>query len=137
MIFRIGADIVKIERIERLLANTSFRDKCFTEAEQEELDALGNSRRTERAAGRFACKEAVMKAVGTGFSGLSLRDIEVRSEESGRPICSLSSLAKARIAGQLHLDHIPSVDVQVSISHDAGVAVAMVLLAIDDQSGSA
>lgn len=130
MIFRVGTDIVKIERIERLLANPLFLSKCFTEAEQEELATLGNARKIERAAGRFACKEAVMKAVGTGFSGLSLRDVEVLSEESGRPVCRLSERAIARIAAELVLEEIPRIDVQISISHDAGVAVAMVLLLI-------
>lgn len=132
MIFRIGTDIVRIERLERLLEKASFVDKCFTKEEQDALAKLGSMRRLECAAGRFACKEAVMKAVGTGFSGLSLCDVEVFSEETGKPVCRLSKHALERIAAELGFPSIPTVDVQVSISHDGGLAVAMVLLVIED-----
>ncbi|MCA9295084.1 MAG: holo-ACP synthase, partial [Phycisphaerales bacterium] len=62
-----GIDLVEIARIVDLLDrhDERFRERCFTEAEQAYGDA-GDRRRGERYAGRFAAKEAVLKALGTG-----------------------------------------------------------------------
>ena len=82
-----GIDIVEISRIAAMLEEhpERFVDRCFTEIEREYADA-GDRRRAERYAVRFACKEAVFKALGTGWrTGISWRDVEVVREPSGQP----------------------------------------------------
>ena len=73
----IGVDIVEIDRIERILERTpSFARRVFTE---EEISYCERTRRpAEHYAGRFAAREAVLKALGTGFSGgIGLKDVWV------------------------------------------------------------
>ena len=93
-------DLVENARIESMLTahGERFLDRCFTPKEQEYcLDARG-ARRIERLAARFAAKEAVLKALGTGWrNGIAWTDVEVRSDPMGRPILSLANEA-ARLA---------------------------------------
>lgn len=82
-----GVDIVEKARIEHMLAEHGerFLRRCFTAAEQQYAD--GNARRRlEHLAGRFAAKEAILKVLGTGWSGgIAWTDAEVVREPSGRP----------------------------------------------------
>ena len=116
MILGVGADIVKIERIEKSCARDSFRARVFTAAEIEYAEQHGG--RAEIYAGMFAAKEAVAKALGTGFAGFGPAEIEVLHDELGRPSVSLYGGAKA-LFGELNAAHI-----HLSISHDAGLAAA-------------
>jgi holo-[acyl-carrier protein] synthase len=111
----VGTDIVRIARLADL-ATPAFRQRSFTAAE---LDICAG--RTESLAGRWAAKEAVMKALGVGVGEVALTDIEIGREESGRPIVSLSGTAatRARAAGLTQWE--------VSISHDGDYAIATVL----------
>src|SRR5262249_45180516 len=83
-----GIDLVEIARIVRMLEQHGerFLERCFTDVEQAYADGVSGKRRAERLAARFACKEAVFKALGTGWkSGISWRDVGIVHEPSGQP----------------------------------------------------
>ena len=123
MIAGIGADLVDIARIQALLDRHGerFLRRVYTEAET--AYAMRGANKAERLAGRFAVKEAVMKALGTGKSqGILWRDVETLRARSGKPEVHLHGqavrLVKLRGGGVVH----------VSITHDGGKAVAFVIL---------
>ena len=100
---------------------TRFVQRCFTEAEREYAES-GPRRRAERYAVRFACKEAVLKALGTGWrSGITWRDVEVRREPSGQPKLALSGRC-ADLAAELGI-----VEWHVTLSHTSTNALASVI----------
>lgn len=116
----IGVDLIHIDKIERL--KPEVREKVFTKAELE-YSERSPKHYLERLAARFAVKEAVLKALGTGWTGQMLwTDIEVISEISGAP--------KIRLSGEVQNIFLQSgaKDILVSMSHDSGFAVAMVAL---------
>ena len=81
-----GIDLVDVARFSRMLDEHGdrFVTRCFTE--QESSDTGEGRRRAERLAGRFAAKEAVLKAIGTGLTGgVRWTEVEVVREPSGRP----------------------------------------------------
>ncbi len=111
----IGTDIIEIERIELAISRSGqqFLDRVFTPAEQEYCGG-----KVHCLAGRFAAKEAVLKALGTGLRGLRWTNIEVLPNYLGKPEVKLSERA---------LELAESMDISkilVSISHDRGRAVA-------------
>jgi len=123
MIAGIGVDIVDILRIQALLERYGgrFLDRVYTEAEV--AYAMRGANRAERLAGRFAAKEATLKALGTGKSqGILWRDIETVRGAFGKPEVRLhgqaAKWAKRRHGGTVH----------VTITHDGGKAVAFVIL---------
>jgi len=123
MIAGIGVDIVDIPRIQALLDRYGerFLRRVFTEAEL--TYAMSGANNAERLAGRFAVKEAVMKALGTGKSqGILWKDVETLRARTGKPEVRLWGRAvrwaKLRGGGEVH----------VSITHDGGKAVAFVIL---------
>ena len=123
MIAGIGVDIVDIARIQVLLDRygDKFLARVYTGVEVEYV--LRGANKAERLAGRFAVKEAVMKALGTGKSqGILWRDVETLRGRFGKPEVHLHGQAvkwaKLRGGGAVH----------VSITHDGGKAVAFVIL---------
>jgi holo-[acyl-carrier protein] synthase len=81
-----GIDLVEVARIERLAHEHGdrFFDRCFSPRELEY--ARSSARINEHLAARFAAKEAVLKAIGTGWSnGIGWTDVEVERDEFGRP----------------------------------------------------
>ncbi|MBI5575745.1 MAG: holo-ACP synthase [Deltaproteobacteria bacterium] len=123
MIIGIGVDIVDIERVSRLLKKYGerFVRRVFTEAEAEYADR--GPRRAERLAGRFAVKEAVMKAFGTGRSqGILWRDVETVRGRMGKPEVILHGKAFN------YLKILNGKNLHVSITHDGGKAVAFVIV---------
>ena len=97
-----GIDLVETARIARLLAEHGqrFLDRIYTPGEQEYCRA-GGKRQVERLAGRFAAKEAVLKALGTGWTrGVAWTDIDIQPESAGRPSVFLSG-GCAKIAAEL------------------------------------
>jgi holo-[acyl-carrier protein] synthase len=123
MIAGIGVDIVDIARIQALLDRYGerFLRRVFTEAET--AYAMRGVNKAERLAGRFAVKESVMKALGTGKShGILWRDVETVRGRYGRPEVHLHGqavkLSKVRGGGAVH----------ASITHDGGKAMAFVIL---------
>lgn len=117
MIIGIGTDIIEIERIEKTLEKThTFFDKVYTA--NEKTYYLESHKRTETLAGLFAAKEAVSKALGTGFRGFGLKDIEIVPNHLGKPEVTL--YGEAKVLGQrLKVDTI-----HISISHSKSYATA-------------
>ncbi|HET9498649.1 MAG TPA: holo-ACP synthase [Marmoricola sp.] len=114
MIIGVGIDVVDIGRFEQSLTRTpTLRDKLFT-ADEAALPI-------QSLAARFAAKEALAKAVGAP-GGLAWHDCEVFREPDGRPRLELRGtvLARANDLGVVHT--------HLSLSHDAGIASAMVVL---------
>ncbi len=123
MIAGIGVDIVDVERIKDLLARyrDRFVQRVFTDAEAQY--AGGSVREAERLAGRFAVKEAVLKAFGTGKSqGILWRDVETIRGRGGKPEVKLYGNAYK------YMKKINGNRIQVSISHDGGKAMAFVII---------
>jgi holo-[acyl-carrier protein] synthase len=90
-----GIDLVKVSRIESMLVEHGerFLNRVFTDIERRDADA-GGARRAEHYAARFAAKEAVFKALGTGWGeGVGWRDIGVERLPGGRPIVHVQGQA--------------------------------------------
>lgn len=114
MIIGVGIDVVDVARFEQALARTpGLRARLFTDAEQQLAVAS--------LAARFAAKEALAKALGAPV-GLRWRDAEVHRGVDGRPHLSIEGTVAAR-AEKLGVGHT-----HVSLSHDAGIASAVVVL---------
>ena len=113
-----GIDVIDLGRIEQLMIrNEDFLPGWFTSRELSALEARSNQLRV--VGGRVAAKEAVAKALGSGFAGeVSWQDIEILATDAGAPTAELSggALELARSLGVKKL--------VVSISHDRTVAVA-------------
>lgn len=119
----LGVDIVEIARMRKILDRTpSFATKVFSEAERAYCD--GKATPEVHYATRFAAKEAVVKALGTGFSeGIGVRDIEVRRTSKGRPYVVLTGRAR-EVARERGVREIP---VSLSYTHTEAVACAMAI----------
>ncbi|MCA1710920.1 MAG: holo-ACP synthase [Actinobacteria bacterium] len=113
MIVGVGVDVVDIARLSRALQRTPrLADRLFTDAER--------ARPVASLAARFAAKEAVAKALGAP-GGLRWRDAEVVQEETGRPVLRLTGgVAEEAAAQGISSWHL-------SLSHDAGIATAVVV----------
>ena len=118
-----GVDIIEIHRIKQVLDRYGerFLNRLFT---PNEIDYCRG--RAPNLAGRFAAKEATMKALGTGARGVSWKDIEVVRADSGAPSVKLYGRAENRAEG-LHV-----VEISVSISHSREYAVAFVVAQRND-----
>jgi holo-[acyl-carrier protein] synthase len=122
MIVGLGLDIVEVDRIEASIRRhgRAFVGRIFTAAEIAYCEKHRN--RAERFAGRFAAKEAAMKALGTGWArGVRWVDIEVVREPGGKPALKLSG-ASREIAGRLGVKNIA-----LTITHAGNTALAMVI----------
>ena len=121
----IGVDIVDISRMERVLQRTpSFAVRVFTDEERAYCDA--SARPAAHYACRFAAREAVLKALGTGFSqGIGRKDVSVCRDEAGRPQVVLSgrALEIAQSKGILEIA------LSLSFTSDVAVANAMTITA--------
>ena len=124
MITGIGLDLCEIERMKKAIERPHFVDRVFTAAEAARIRAASDIRRGEIAAGLFAAKEAVSKALGTGLAGIELSEMEITPDAAGCPRCILSgkALDRARaLCGERFT-------VWVSITHEAGMAAATDIL---------
>lgn len=114
MIVGIGVDVCDVARFEESLRRTpSLRERLFTPGERD--------RPVASLAARFAAKEAVAKALGAP-AGLAWHDAEVVSEPSGKPTLLLRGSVRT-VA-----DRLGVAQVHLSLSHDAGIASAFVVL---------
>ncbi len=121
MIIGVGIDIVDIGEIEESLREEGFNRRVFTTAEMDSVQRY--RKQAEHLAGKFAVKEAFMKAIGAGLGqSVTFTEIETLSEETGKPYVTISGEAKRRF------DNCEAKDIHVSISHANGVAVAVVIL---------
>ena len=117
MIKGVGIDIVEISRIKKAITKRDrFAQRVFTKSEREYCQ--GRPRPWRHFAARFAAKEAVSKALGTGKSGMSWTDIEIARDKLGRPHILLSGggAQRARENGVK--------EIAISLSFDKNSAVA-------------
>ncbi|HEU5045926.1 MAG TPA: holo-ACP synthase [Nocardioidaceae bacterium] len=114
MIVGVGIDVVDVDRFAGALARTPrLRTRLFTAGERD--------RPLASLAARFAAKEALAKALGAP-AGMEWSDAEVVSEDSGRPQFEIRGTVQSRA------DELGVKSVHVSLSHDAGIASAVVVL---------
>jgi len=116
----IGHDLLEIHRISQAIGRhgPSFLNRLFTPAEQ--AYCLQHKESARHFAGRFAAKEAVAKALGTGFgTHLSWLDLEILPDEYGKPTVHLSGEAKS---------HFGDPRIHLTITHGKELASAFALL---------
>ncbi|MCX7838977.1 MAG: holo-ACP synthase [Anaerolineae bacterium] len=113
-----GIDLVEIARIAKTIERYGYRFLTRVFTENELRYCRGN---VHQLAARFAAKEAVSKALGTGFDGIVWRDIEIVSDAQGKPSVRLSGRA-ARRAAQASLQNFA-----LSLSHTREHAIALVV----------
>ena len=122
MIIGSGIDIIEVERVaHRVGSDNGFREYVFSKDEIEYCDSKAFP--FQHYAGRFAAKEAFLKAIGKGWSsGLALNEIEVFNSPDGRP--------QLRLCGQTEkeLAHLGIRSVHLSLSHLKSIATAIVIL---------
>ncbi|MCK5780097.1 MAG: holo-ACP synthase [Psychrilyobacter sp.] len=117
MIIGLGTDIVEISRIKKAIERTpTFITKVYTPKEIEYISRKKSPYPSY--AGRFAGKEAIAKAFGTGIRDFSLLDIEILNDELGKPVVFLSERLQEKFGGKLNL----------SISHSKEYATATAIL---------
>ena len=120
MVKGIGVDIIEIDRVRRSIEELGarFLDKVYTSGEIAYCDAKAH--RFQHYAARFAAKEALSKALSTGWAGeFRWKDVEVMNEPSGQPAFL--------IHGKL-CEHLSGTSVMLSMSHSESHVVAMVLI---------
>lgn len=122
MIIGIGTDIVDVARVQRLIEKSpAFIEKVFCAKEIAYCQERASS--AESFAARFAAKEALMKALGTGWAEqISFKEICVFSDEKGKPGIELSGATKA------YADKLGVRNVHLSLSHERTMALAFVIL---------
>jgi holo-[acyl-carrier protein] synthase len=118
----LGVDIVEIERMAAALKrHPRMKERLFSESERSYCDS--RNRPEVHYALRFAAKEAILKALGTGFSGMSFRDVEVARDSTGRPQPTLhgraAEVAEERGVTEMHLS--------LSYTHTTAVASAVAM----------
>lgn len=116
----VGVDMIEISRIEQAMARHGdrFFKRFFTAQERESCHDQAS-----RLAGRFAVKEAVGKALGTGIGDVSWTDIEIVNDDRGKPELILHNQAQT-LAAELGL-HNWSISLSHTETHAIGFAVAM------------
>lgn len=121
MIKGVGIDIIEIHRIEKAIKkNAKFIDRILTKKEVAYIRE--NQKPDATIAGYFAAKEAVSKALGTGFRGFTWQDIEIHKDENNRPFVVLHNKAKEQ------LKIMEGSEVWISISHSKKDAVAQAVI---------
>ena len=126
MIVGIGTDLIELKRVEKVLPRLTQR--ILTAKELTALPRL-LQRRLEFVAGRFAAKEAISKAMGSGIGKqCSFQDIEVLNDESGKPVATVS----IRVLREVY--QTDAVCIHLSISHSDHYALAMAVIEINHKS---
>ena len=121
-IIGIGTDLCAVSRMDKAIQKEHFYERVFLEEERTYLEKKENAR-SQSAAAMFAAKEAVAKALGTGFiHGIMPWTIEVTHEESGAPGIQLHGAAQERLAA------IGGQSVHLSLSHEGDNAMAFVII---------
>jgi holo-[acyl-carrier protein] synthase len=126
MILGVGIDLADIERLRGVLERHGdrFLERVLTDDERDYCRRWRDP--TPQVAARFAAKEAVLKALGTGLSeGIRWQDVEVHRDGNGPPHVELHGKAVEKAAA-LGVDRI-----HLSLSHDHGAAIAMAILERD------
>ena len=121
----VGIDIIEISRVAQTVDRWGdrFLRRIYTEGELTFCRG-----RASQLASRFAAKEAMMKALGTGRYGVNWRDIEVVRCRGGRPVIQLQGRA-SKVAEQLAVSHVA-----LSLSHSRDYAVASIVVELRDKT---
>ncbi len=123
MIKGVGIDLCDISRMEKSMQNPHFMERYFTPEERAYIASRGACAAAS-AAGVFAAKEALLKALGTGLSGIPLASICIAHRPTGAPYYAFTNEAAQAVAGcRAHL----------SITHDGGMAAAVAV--VEDEKG--
>lgn len=122
MIVGIGCDVIEVERIRKAIDGGGFLERVYTPAERKFCTTEQGKPKYESLAARFAAKEALVKALGTGFRQGSFQEISVEDNRLGKPELHLSGQFKM-VADGLGVRRI-----FVTLSHVKTVAMAQVLL---------
>ena len=118
----IGTDMCAVSRMEKAIERQHFYERVFFAQERVYLEKKENAR-AQSAAAMFAAKEAVSKALGTGFiRGIMPWTIEVTHDEAGKPAIVLHDAAKAR------LEEIGGEAVHLSLTHEGDTAMAFAII---------
>jgi len=123
MVIGIGNDLVSVARVRELMKDWDqrFLEKVFTDLEIAYCQAKPEP--ALHFASRFAAKESVLKALGTGFSeGIRMKDVEITSDKLGKPLVQLHGKAK-EIANKKQAKHI-----HLSLSDEKEYAMATVVI---------
>lgn len=118
-----GIDLVKIERIEKIIKRwgDNFTSRIFTISEREYCEKKKDSK-YQSYAGKFAAKEALLKALGLGLRGVNWKEIEITNNELGQPIIDTSGKLKNIVLTKGVSKYF------ITISHTKEYAIAEVIL---------
>lgn len=127
LILGIGTDLTSIERIQRILDRYGdrFIDKVFSQSEKEK--AMSSKNQASSFAKRWAAKEALSKALGTGLQmGIALRDMSVSNLETGQPTMLISGQAKKHLQKLSQVGKLTTI--HLSLTDDYPWAQAFVII---------
>ena len=126
MIAGIGTDIADVRRFEKWVKNPEMLERFFNEKEMssaKSVSAKSVSAKCQHYAVRFAAKEAFSKALGTGLSGFSLKDVYITNDGEGKPLLNIEGAALS-----LMKERLGECNAFVSLSHEKDYAIAFVVL---------
>lgn len=123
LIIGCGIDLVKIERIEKIIKRwgNNFNSRIFTPLERDYCEKKKDNK-FQSYAGKFAAKEALLKALGLGLRGGNWKEIEIRNNELGQPIIDTSGKLKNIALAKGVKKYF------ITISHTKEYAIAQVIL---------
>lgn len=121
MILGMGIDMVEICRIRKWMSAPGLIERYFSASEILWCTRRGKDAALSLAA-RFAAKEALGKALGTGLKGLKLKDIQVDNDENGKPVILITGTAYELVRG------MGGRTVHISLTHEREHAVALVII---------
>ncbi|MCL2319351.1 MAG: holo-ACP synthase [Treponema sp.] len=121
MIAGVGIDVIHVSRMERWRQIPGLLERYFHPEELSAALERGGGANLSLAA-RFAAKEALGKALGTGLAGITLKDIMVKNRHNGQPEIFVFGTARAA------LEHSGAARIHLSLTHERDNAIAMVVL---------
>ena len=121
MIAGIGTDITEVGRFEKWVKNPAMLERFFNEKERGFTGTVASQ--CQHYAARFAAKEAFSKALGTGISGFSLKDVYITKDSEGKPLLNIEGEALS-----IMKERLGECTAFVSLSHEKEYAVAFVVL---------
>jgi len=123
LIIGCGIDLVKIERIEKIIKRwgNNFNSRIFTPLERDYCEKKKDNK-FQSYAGKFAAKEALLKALGLGLRGGNWKEIEIRNNELGQPIIDTSGKLKNIALAKGVKKYF------ITVSHTKEYAIAQVIL---------
>ncbi|MDC0054506.1 holo-ACP synthase [Candidatus Pelagibacter sp.] len=116
----VGVDIVENKRIQELIKNKKFISRIFSKSEIEKSKKIKN--KINYFAKRFAAKESLSKAIGTGFrKGLNFKDISIRNDKYGKPLYKLNNNVKKLIYSKFK---VKKIKISLSLADEKKYSIA-------------